>query len=129
VLETVLEDSTIPFISIIAFSTRADLRLEQMTTEVIYSTRLLSTINKYKTELLSEEQKNQIYKALSGTTIHSKDDRKKHVSEIKSKLNNTRVKVNSGICPKCNGHLVERRGKNGTFTGCNNYPRCRFTSI
>jgi uncharacterized protein with PIN domain len=99
-----------------------------MNTEVIYSTRLLSTINKYKTELLTEEQKNQIYKVLSRTTIHSKEDRKKHVSEIKSKLNGTRVKINSGICPKCNGQLVERRGKNGTFTGCNNYPRCRFTS-
>jgi hypothetical protein len=50
VLEGVLEDNTIPFISIIAFSTRADLKLEPMSTEVIYSTELLSTIYKYKTE-------------------------------------------------------------------------------
>lgn len=30
-------------------------------------------------------------------------------------------------CPKCGGILVERNGRYGTFIGCSNYPRCRFT--
>ncbi|MBQ8728614.1 MAG: topoisomerase DNA-binding C4 zinc finger domain-containing protein, partial [Oscillospiraceae bacterium] len=27
----------------------------------------------------------------------------------------------------CGGSLVERRGRYGTFWGCSNYPKCRFT--
>lgn len=27
-------------------------------------------------------------------------------------------------CEKCDGHYVVRNGKNGTFFGCSNYPRC-----
>ena len=30
-------------------------------------------------------------------------------------------------CPTCDGRLRERNGKFGTFLGCENYPRCRFT--
>ena len=30
-------------------------------------------------------------------------------------------------CPSCDGRLRERNGKFGTFLGCENYPRCRFT--
>ncbi len=31
-------------------------------------------------------------------------------------------------CPKCGGKLVTRRGRNGNFIGCKNFPRCRFTA-
>ena len=36
--------------------------------------------------------------------------------------------VKTGIpCPKCDGELVQRRGKNKRlFYGCSNYPRCKF---
>lgn len=30
-------------------------------------------------------------------------------------------------CPKCDGVMVERKGKFGTFYGCSNYPRCKHT--
>ncbi|MBT4838825.1 MAG: DNA topoisomerase 3 [Methylococcales bacterium] len=30
-------------------------------------------------------------------------------------------------CPKCQQKLVQRKGKNGVFWGCSNYPKCRFT--
>lgn len=30
-------------------------------------------------------------------------------------------------CPQCDGWLVERRGRNGTFLGCINYPGCNGT--
>jgi ribonuclease HI len=29
-------------------------------------------------------------------------------------------------CPKCNGYLVKRNGKFGSFYGCSNYPKCKF---
>ena len=41
---------------------------------------------------------------------------------------NVAATINSGICLKCGGHLIERNGKYGTFYGCSNYPKCRFTT-
>jgi DNA topoisomerase-1 len=29
-------------------------------------------------------------------------------------------------CPKCGADLVRRKGRYGTFTGCSNYPSCRY---
>lgn len=37
-------------------------------------------------------------------------------------------KLEAGYCPSCGGILVERKGKNGYFLGCSNYPHCRFTA-
>lgn len=31
------------------------------------------------------------------------------------------------VCPQDGGALIERTGKFGTFLGCSNYPKCRFT--
>ncbi|EPQ9603944.1 topoisomerase DNA-binding C4 zinc finger domain-containing protein [Staphylococcus pseudintermedius] len=31
------------------------------------------------------------------------------------------------ICPKCNGELVKRNGKNVYFLSCSNYPKCNHT--
>ena len=33
-----------------------------------------------------------------------------------------------GVCPKCGGNLVERRGSKGSFAGCENFPKCRGTA-
>lgn len=30
-------------------------------------------------------------------------------------------------CPYCNGNLVEKYGKYGSFVSCSNYPKCKFT--
>jgi len=37
-------------------------------------------------------------------------------------------KQSSSVCPKCGGGLIERKGKFGKFLGCNNFPKCRYTS-
>lgn len=37
-------------------------------------------------------------------------------------------KPNKKLCPKCGGALIERKGKFGMFLGCNNYPKCRYTT-
>ncbi|THF73887.1 NERD domain-containing protein [Cohnella fermenti] len=127
-LESYLDDDSITFIPIIAFSTRADLKLEQMSTDVVYTTRLVSTIQKYKDALLSEEQIHRVQTALSAKTIHTREERKKHVSDIKASIREKEALASAGICPRCNGKLVERKGKNGAFVGCSSYPKCRYTS-
>lgn len=32
------------------------------------------------------------------------------------------------ICPECGGKLVKREGKFGIFYGCENYPKCKYTT-
>ncbi|MCL5408605.1 MAG: type I DNA topoisomerase [Candidatus Omnitrophica bacterium] len=36
-------------------------------------------------------------------------------------------KYTDKICQKCNGRLVIRTGPHGTFLGCENFPKCRYT--
>lgn len=47
---------------------------------------------------------------------------KEHVQNIRR----TQEELDKNICPRCGGKLVLRKGKNGTFYGCSNYPRCKF---
>ncbi len=49
--------------------------------------------------------------------------------KVKEKTNQAiaSIKTNGGICPKCGGKLVMREGKYGTFIGCSNFPKCRYT--
>jgi len=36
--------------------------------------------------------------------------------------------VGENVCPRCHsGVLTQRKGKNGLFWGCSNYPKCRMT--
>ena len=41
----------------------------------------------------------------------------------------TRMEVTGeNVCPRCHqGVLMQRKGKNGIFWGCSNYPKCRMT--
>lgn len=45
----------------------------------------------------------------------------RHVKSVNERYNST-IK-----CPKCGGNLIERNGSRGTFLGCSNYPKCRYT--
>ena len=47
---------------------------------------------------------------------------------IKQNVMNRELQIANLICPRCQGHLVERQGKYGKFLGCSNYPHCKFTA-
>lgn len=51
--------------------------------------------------------------------------KKKAVTKINQKI--ASIKTDGGVCPKCGGKLIMRDGKYGTFIGCSNYPKCRYT--
>lgn len=126
-LEEHLEDGTIPFVSIIAFTTRAELKLQEMTTDVVYTTDLARTIQTYKKAVLSNEQIERIQTALSAKRTHTRKERKQHVADIKRNIQEKEALAIAGLCPRCRGKLVERQGKNGVFIGCSNFPKCRHT--
>ena len=50
-------------------------------------------------------------------------------AELKVHVNNHRAKnlIRLGVCPQCGGQLVLRKGRYGSFYGCSNFPKCKFT--
>ena len=113
------------YISIVAFTTKADLKVKA-STDVIYSVGLPKTIRKYSAETISDSDKEQIYEKLLSLNIDNKENRKAHVKAIRNNLADKYKKVVANTCPKCGGELVLRNGKYGQFKGCSNYPKCRF---
>ena len=126
VLKEILVDFLyVNYISIIAFTTNADLKVISKT-DVVYTKNLSKTIKKYNTETNATPIKEQIYSKLISLNVDSKDSRKAHVEAIHNKLADKDNKIVKGICPKCGEALVLRNGKYGQFKGCSNYPKCRF---
>lgn len=122
-LQDLLTDfSNINYIPIVVFTIKADLKKLDVTSHVVYSLGLLNTIKMYTEEIIMQSDLDRIYKIIVSANNDDKVARREHVERINVKKN----KVEIGECPWCGGALVERQGKYGKFTGCSNYPRCRF---
>lgn len=115
----------IPYISIIAFSQRARLSISS-NTHVIYWNQILPVIHQFENRVMSEQQVELLTALLLASNIDSKENRKEHVKSVKSNIQKRKETINSGICPRCGGHLVRRQGKYGAFYGCSNYPKCKY---
>lgn len=118
--------NNIKYISIIAFTNRATLKVNTQT-PVIYTRDLLNEIRRYNERTLSIQEVNDIHNALASNNVDSKEMRKEHVNNIKRNIRNGRPPQNMDVCPRCGGSLLQRNGKNGFFIGCSNFPKCRFT--
>ena len=70
---------------------------------------------------LSTEQMDYVYNKLLNAA--SDMTNKEHVQNIRQ----TQKELNQNICPRCGGALILRKGTNGNFYGCSNYPKCKFT--
>ncbi len=128
-LKNVLSDyPNIKYHPIVVFSGSATLKGIESSVPVIYSNRLNSTIRKLSYEkCISVNELNKIQTILESAEIKEKHARKEHVKSIKHNVKEKKIKMANLICPRCNGELKLRNGKNGKFYGCSNYPRCRFT--
>ncbi len=125
-LEALLNEyQGLKFIPIVSFSVRADLKVK-VTSEVVYSTQLLRTIRKYRDIVLPQEDLQSIADKIASVNMTSRQTNKAHVREIKQAVTQKEYMLSNDICPKCESKLVERNGKYGKFTGCSNYPKCRF---
>ena len=123
--ELLKEYDNLEFIEIVAFTLKSDLKVKT-NKNVIYTVKLLKTIRKYQEEKITEEEKNQIYEKLLSLNVDNKENRKTHIKAIKDNILEKENSIRNNICPKCGGKLVGRSSKYGDFTGCSNYPKCRF---
>jgi hypothetical protein len=71
---------------------------------------------------LTEQQMQNAYNILWNANDRTITNRE-HIRNISRTLDD----VENGICPRCGNELVLRTGKNGSFYGCLDYPRCKFT--
>lgn len=113
------------FISIVCFSNQAKLRVK-CRSNVVQLDYLNDLIKSFRNVIINEDL-SLIKSQINALNKNDYKTRTQHVMKIKEKISNENNSVKNMICPRCGGNLVVRVSKNGTFLGCSNYPRCRFT--
>ena len=128
-LKSLLSDyPNIKYHPIVVFSGNATLKSIESSIPVIYSNRLNSTIRRLSFEkCLSIDEVNKIQTILESSELKERNARKEHIKNIKQNVREKKIKMANLICPRFNGELKLRNGRNGKFYGCSNYPRCKFT--
>lgn len=71
-------------------------------------------------DVLSDQQMKTAYEALLSNKVDISTE--EHIYNIRKQQSD----LYQGICPRCGGRLVLRKGKYGEFWGCSNYPKCKF---
>jgi len=112
------------FISIVCISNKAKVKVKAK--NVVQLDCINDLIKSYQKEIL-DTNLSEIREVLETKNITDKTIRKSHVKNIKNNIKDKETKEKNMICPKCGGQLIERNGKYGQFTGCSNYPKCRYT--
>ncbi len=112
---------------IIVFIGNADLSHVITNHKVIYGKNLLSTILSYTTVVITETDVQLIVEKLTKHNVKGVIDNKTHVHNIKMAEQRKYESIQSGLCPRCGGKLILKKGEYGSFYGCSNYPKCKFT--
>ena len=128
-LKSILKDySDLRYVPIVVFTGSAVLKQITSNVPVIYDYEIVNFIREYPAEAcISFEDVQKIVSILQNANIEDKEIRKSHVKSVHKTVVERQLKMENLICPRCNGELKLRNGKNGKFYGCSNYPRCRFT--
>ena len=116
-----------PIHSIVTFAGRCSVSVNVTSDcEIIYYNELLPLIRRYKDPLFSQDDVERIVIYLEELNIADKAARKNHNAQVSAHQYERKQKIREGICPRCGGTLVYRKGKYGPFWGCSNYPKCNF---
>ena len=94
---------------------------------VQFRSELNAYIRGHSNYVMSMDDCRSIAARLTECNIKDKQERNAHKYNVQSAIRSYEQKVRGGICPRCGGRLVLRKGKYGVFYGCYNYPRCRYT--
>ena len=113
-------------IPLIVFSRKATIKSD-LGNSVIYMSQLRSKILSYNIPILTTAEVQDIYEMLLSMNIDSRENRKRHISNVKTNIYRKSQTIANGYCPQCGGKLILRQGKYGSFYGCCNYPNCKFT--
>lgn len=125
IVKNILHNITEEIYSVVIFTSRSNLRIETAT-PVVYDRHIVNFINN-KPKILDSITIDQAYEVINQNAIVNEETIKEHNSNVKQYIQYKEEIANKGVCPRCGGKLIQRNGKNGTFFGCSNYPKCRYT--
>lgn len=117
----------VKIVPIVVFVGDAILSKVESNHHVIYENSLLKVIDGYKTTYLTDNDVQTVLSILNESNVRDTVTNRQHVKNIRTAARELNTTIKLGVCPKCGGRLVERRGKYGSFYGCSNYPQCKFT--
>lgn len=120
-----INDLTTEVYSIIIFIRRCKLKVDT-TTVVLYEDQLSQYI-KSRPKVLTIEQIDKICQRISEIQITDEQTIKDHADNVQYYRKYKENLIDNEICPRCHGKLIKRNGKNGSFYGCSNFPKCRYT--
>ena len=78
-------------------------------------------------EVIDDDKKHAIYEYIKNNQRTGKEARLEHKEQVKSYNKELEKMKEQKICPYCKTELVLRKGKYGSFYGCKNYPKCKYT--
>ncbi|MFA4937134.1 MAG: restriction endonuclease [Patescibacteria group bacterium] len=52
----------------------------------------------------------------------------KYIRMTEKDISQINTPITPRVCPTCGGTLMEKKGKFGSFYGCTNYPKCKYTT-
>ena len=111
--------TTVPIFSAVVF---VQGNVQYINAHGVYTLSGLKRLLKNGSAKLTEAQMEEIYTKLSAVNDRT-ITKSEHIHNIYNLQNN----LSNNICPRCGKKLVIRNGKNGSFMGCENYPKCKFT--
>ena len=129
-LKYLLYDYTyLKYFPIIVFTGSAELKRIDSLTPVIYENKLDHYALRSKEEqIIDYKQMCEVITRINKYIILDKDIDKIHVQNVNKSIYIKERKIDSMVCPKCDGALVLRNGSYGKFYGCSKYPKCKFTT-
>lgn len=107
--------------NIVVFLGRADI-FHVEASEVINISELAQTVDIHPIMQLTTDEMSDIYNKIILLISERSVSKSEHIANI----HEMQKKVENGICPRCGGKLVVRKGRYGEFYGCSNYPKCKF---
>jgi hypothetical protein len=123
--------------SIIAFSQHSTLKFNDdfKLARVIQFPQLIKVIRERNVRTITDLKLKKINLALESLIMTDKKQKKqikkKHVADIKNshteKVRKEKEDRQKNVCPTCGGGLSMKKGKFGSFYGCSNFPKCRYT--
>lgn len=122
------EFEPLDIIPIVAFSGTADIKMDIKESHVVYWSQLRRCIRSYKKERHTWREVKAICNKIYEVKLKpSRKTRRRHLVGVRSAQIHRERAIRNGRCPRCGGQLILRQGEYGSFYGCSNYPKCKFT--
>ncbi|MBE6672017.1 MAG: hypothetical protein E7599_00645 [Ruminococcaceae bacterium] len=87
----------------------------------------IELISKDRQEIWNETQKEEIFTYIQNHQYAEKNARREHKEQVIAYKRELEKMKEKKMCPYCKTELVLRNGKYGSFYGCSQYPRCKYT--